>query len=230
MLCHRIRNRPPNPNGGSMIFGLQVLLVILVPLLDDGNALAPPSYVAAMIAIQTATVGLLGYRRTAAAIAVGGTLALSAVVVLGHRTPPMRLILWATLISGGATTVALTLKSAFAAGVPPVQRIFCGAAGYVMLGFVFAALHGLAGFLLQNGLLEQGAYLLQTGIERSRPIHWPDYVWLSFATLTTAGFGDVVAVGSLPSALATLEAVAGILFPATFIARIASLADAERRN
>ncbi len=229
MLFHRIGNRPPNPNGGSLIFALQVLLVVLVPLLDDGKALAPPSYVAALIAAQAGTVSLLGYRRTAAAISLWGTLTLSVVAILGFRTSPMRLVLWATLISGGATTVALTLKSAFAAGVPPVQRIFCGAAGYVMLGFVFAALHGLAGYLLQHGFLDQGAYLLQTGVERSRPIHWPDYVWLSFATLTTAGFGDVVAVGSLPSALATLEAVAGILFPATLIARIASLADAERR-
>lgn len=228
MLFHRIANRPPNPNGGSVIFALQILLVILVPLLDDGKALAPPSYVAALIAVQTATVGLLGYHRTAAAIALGGSLALSAVAILGFRTTPMRLALWATLVSGGATTVALTLKSAFASGVPPVQRIFCGAAGYVMLGFVFAALHGLAGFLLQNGILDQGAYVLQAGLERTRPIHWPDYVWLSFATLSTSGFGDVVAVGSLPSALATLEAVAGILFPATLIARIASLADSDR--
>ena len=230
MLFHRITNRPPNPNGGALIFALQILLVILVPLLDDGQALAPPSYVAAMITTQAATVGLLGYRRTAVAIALVSTLALSAVAILGFRNAPMRLVLWATLVSGGATTVALTIKSAFAAGVPAVQRIFCGAAGYVLLGFVFAALHGLAGFILQNGLLGQGAYALQAGIERTRPIHWPDYVWLSFATLTTAGFGDVVAVGSLPSALATLEAVAGILFPATLIARIASLADAERRS
>jgi len=107
--------------------------------------------------------------------------------------------------------------------VPPVQRIFCGAAGYVMLGFVFAAIHGLVGFLLDGG------YVIESGIERSRPPGWSDYVWLSFATLTTAGFGDVVSVGGVPSAVSTIEALAGMLFPATLIARIASLADGERR-
>lgn len=226
----RITNTPPNPHGGSMIFALQVLLIALVPILDDGQPLAPFSYVAAMIGIQSATVFLLGYRRTAAAIALSGLGALAIVIATDHRTVPLRFLLWATLLGGGATTVVLTIKSAFAAGVPPVQRIFCGASGYVMLGFVFAAVHGLAGFLLENGILHDGAYALQAGIERTRPIQWPDYVWLSFAILTTAGFGDVVTVGSVPSAVATLEAIAGILFPATLIARIASLADGDRRG
>jgi len=66
------------------------------------------------------------------------------VFLSGLKTGPIRLILWGTLMLAGTTAVALTLKSAFAAGVPPVQRIFCGAAGYVMLGFVFAAMSGIA--------------------------------------------------------------------------------------
>jgi len=218
----RIKNGHPNPNGGAPIFGLQLLLVVLVPILDDGAALAPLSYVAVLLGVLAATVSLLGYGRTAAAIGVAGVAVLGMVWVGGTTTGPIRLLLWATLIVAGVTTVALTLKSAFAAGVPPVQRIFCGAAGYVMLGFVFAAIHGLVGFL------NKGGYVVQAGIEGGRPIHWSDYLWLSFATLTTAGFGDVVSVGSAPSAVSTLEALTGILFPATLIARIASLADSRR--
>ena len=202
MLPARFSNRPPNPNGGVIIFGLQLLLVILVPILDDGRALAPLVYVGVLIACLATTVSLLGYGRTAATIAVVGGVAVALVVLAGRLVGPVRLVLWATLISAGAVTVTLTLKSAFAAGVPAVQRIFCGAAGYV----------------------------IQSGVERMRPIHWSDYVWLSFATLTTSGFGDVVSVGSVPSAVSTLEALAGILFPATLIARIASLADAGRRT
>ena len=218
----RIKNGHPNPKGGAAIFGLQLLLVVLVPILDDGAALAPLSYVAVLLGVLAATVSLLGYGRTAAAIGVAGVAVLGMVWVGGTTTGPIRLLLWATLIVAGVTTVALTLKSAFAAGVPPVQRIFCGAAGYVMLGFVFAAIHGLVGFL------NKGGYVVQAGIEGGRPIHWSDYLWLSFATLTTAGFGDVVSVGSAPSAVSTLEALTGILFPATLIARIASLADSRR--
>ena len=67
-----ITNRPPNPHGGSIIFGLQLLLVILVPLVDDGRRLAPLPYMAAMLAVQSLTVLLLGYRRTGSTIAVAG--------------------------------------------------------------------------------------------------------------------------------------------------------------
>lgn len=219
-----ITNRPPNPNGGALIFGLQLLLVILVPILDNGTPLTPLAYVATMLGVLATTVYLLGYGRTAATIAAVGGSVLVIVLLSGREAGSIRLLLWAALMLAGTTTVALTVKSAFAAGVPSVQRIFCGAAGFVMLGFVFAAIHGLVGLLLGGG------YVVQAGIERARPIHWSDYVWLSFATLTTAGFGDIVSVGSTPSAVATLEALAGILFPATLIARIASLPDGDRRH
>ncbi|MFZ4733723.1 MAG: ion channel [Pirellulales bacterium] len=224
MLPFRITNRPPNPNGGAWIFALQLLLVILVPILDDGALLAPLAYVAVLLGVLAVTVYLLGYRRTAATIAAGGAGVLGMVFLNGPETGPIRLLLWVTLMVAGTTTVALTLKTAFAAGVPPVQRIFCGAAGYVMIGFMFGAIHGLVGFLVGGG------YVLESGIESDRQIHWADYLWLSFATLTTAGFGDVVSVGPVSSAVSTLEALAGILFPATLIARIASLADSDRRG
>lgn len=214
---------PPMPHGGAVIFALQMLLVVLVPLLDDGRPLAPLLYVGVMITTQALTVFLLGYGRTSALIATVGGAVLAFAFVTGRITGSTRLLLWAALLSGGAATVALTVKSAFAAGVPAVQRIFCGASAYVMLGFVFAAIHGLVGYMLEGG------YSLEPGVEKLRTIRWSDYVWLSFATLTTAGFGDVVSVGAVPSAVSTLEALAGVLFPATLIARIASLADADRR-
>jgi hypothetical protein len=50
-----------------------------------------------------------------------------------------------------------------------------------------------------------------------------DFLWLSFSTLTTAGYSDMRPVGSWPCAIATLEGLCGILYPATLIARIASL-------
>jgi len=224
MVSLPLMNRPPNPNGGAMIFGLQLLLVILVPILDDGGLLTPLPYLAVLVGVLAATVHLLGYGRTAAAIAAGAGGVLALVFLIGGEDGPIRLLQWTALMLAGTTTVALTLKTAFAAGVPSVQRIFCGAAGYVMIGFMFGAIHALVGLTLGSG------YVLEAGIESDRPIRWADYLWLSFATLTTAGFGDVVSVGPVSSAVSSLEALAGILFPATLIARIASLADRDQRG
>jgi hypothetical protein len=98
-----------------------------------------------------------------------------------------------------------------------VQRIFCGAASFVQLGFMFATVHGLLGVALGDG------YALVAGVEDARPLRWVDFVWLSFSTLTTAGFGDVAPVSAAACAVSTLEGLCAILFPATLIARIASV-------
>jgi voltage-gated potassium channel Kch len=42
-------------------------------------------------------------------------------------------------------------------------------------------------------------------------------MWLSFVTLTTVGYGDVVPVHPLARSLATLEALTGVLFPSVLI-------------
>jgi hypothetical protein len=57
----------------------------------------------------------------------------------------------------------------------------------------------------------------------------PAWDQLAAATLlTTAGFGDVAPVTATACAISTLESLCGILFPATLIARIASLPAAPR--
>ena len=130
---------------------------------------------------------------------------------------PVRLQLWFSIVAACLTSAGLCIKSAFALRMPPVQRIFCGAASFVLIGFVFASVHALVGIGTGNG------YTLVGGVEQDRPLRWVDFVWLSFATLTTAGFGDVAPVNATACAVATLESLCGILFPATLIARIASL-------
>ena len=50
-----------------------------------------------------------------------------------------------------------------------------------------------------------------------------DAFWLSFSLLTTTGFAELAPAGRWGYTAAMLEAVCGVLFPATLIARIASL-------
>jgi ion channel len=47
--------------------------------------------------------------------------------------------------------------------------------------------------------------------------------YLSFVTLTTTGYGDIVPVHPLARSLCNLEAVVGQLFPATLLARLVTL-------
>jgi hypothetical protein len=54
--------------------------------------------------------------------------------------------------------------------------------------------------------------------------------YFSFVTLTTLGYGDIVAVHPMARMLVILEGVAGQLFPAILIARLVSLQVQSKRK
>jgi len=59
---------------------------------------------------------------------------------------------------------------------------------------------------------------------------WSDFIYLSFTTITTLGYGDVVPATSQARTLATFEALVGVFFVATLVARFASLYERADRN
>ncbi|MFM8414692.1 MAG: potassium channel family protein [Planctomycetota bacterium] len=208
--------RHPLVQHGGLIFLGQILLVLLVPLVDQGEMHTPVAMFAGAIAVSAVTVMLLGHRRPALALAAICGLAVVGLFVRGDTMQirlPGTLVLVVAYIWGSS----LCIRHAFVGEVAASQRILCGAASFIMLGFVFAVLHTLL------GVASPGAYVLPADLEGNRSPRWIDFVWLSFSTLTTAGYGDLAPVGRWASALCTLEALCGILFPATLIARIASL-------
>lgn len=217
-----ILHRPPVTQQGVVIFALQILLIVLIPALDDGGRIMPMPYAAASLAVSMLTVRFLGYPRTAWTIAAVSIAAIGWEIGLPRVPSLLRFPIWLSIVGACVVSAGLCIKTAFALRVPAVQRIFCGAASFVLIGFVFASVHGLVG--IGTGI----GYTLAGGVEHARQLRWVDFVWLSFSTLTTAGFGDVAPVTATACAVATLESLCGILFPATLIARIASLPPAPR--
>jgi len=206
------RRLHPAAHHGGVIFAGQILLLFAVPWLDEGERHVPLGVFATAIAVSAVTVLLLGHRRSATFLAALSGLSLVAILVAGERLN-LRLPGMLGLALVYARAAWLSVRHAFATGVTATQRILCGAAGYVMLGFIFAVLHALV------GMWQDGAYVSAAG----RQPRWLDFVWLSFSILTTAGFAEFVAVDRWASMLCSLGAITGVLFPATLIARIASL-------
>lgn len=204
---------------GGLIFLGQILLVMLVPLVDRGEVHTPVELFAAATAVSAMTILLLGRQRFALGLAVLAVVAFVGFLFRGDAIQirlPGTILLMAAYLWGSS----LSVRHAFSAELRASQRILCGASGFVMLGFMFAAVHMVVG----NSL--PGAYVMQTDVAGDAPPRWIDYIWLSFSTLTTAGYGDLAPVGRWANAACTLEALCGILFPATLIARIASLPSA----
>jgi hypothetical protein len=90
---------------------------------------------------------------------------------------------------------------------------------YLMLGLTFAILYSLM------EVMDPGAFLLPEGLADPKLGHGGEYVFIyfSFSTLTTLGFGDIVPVAPFARALTWMEAAAGQLYLAILIARLVGL-------
>jgi hypothetical protein len=69
-------------------------------------------------------------------------------------------------------------------------------------------------------LLQPGSFSLKT---QSSGGALPQLGYLSFTTLTTLGFGDILPVSPLARSLAVLEGLLGQLFPVILIARLVAM-------
>lgn len=202
---------------GSMIFLGQILVLGSVPIFDLGQNRAPPLFVIISLSVAIATTWSLGYQRLTYMLAGVSLVACGWTVFFrpvesGVQSAPLLIFLVVMLFCS-----YLCIRQAYKAGVASAQRIYCGVASFVMLGMVFAGIHCL---VYACGL---GEYRLPLEFEGIRNVRWVDFIWFSYATLTTAGYSDLVPVGSFSLTVSTFEGLCGILLPATLIARIASL-------
>ncbi len=85
---------------------------------------------------------------------------------------------------------------------------------YLLLGVVW----GSAYRLLE--VINPGSFSGPCGIDPETGVEIPNYVYFSFTTLTTLGYGDITPLSAPAKALATLEAVAGPLYITILISQL----------
>jgi hypothetical protein len=90
------------------------------------------------------------------------------------------------------------------------NQMFWGAAcGYVVFGITWGAFyHTLFIFLPQSF----------TNVS-----HWTDFLYFSFVTLTTMGYGDIAPVHPLARMLSIVEAMFGVLYTSLLVAKLVGL-------
>ncbi|PKN62721.1 MAG: hypothetical protein CVU57_22965 [Deltaproteobacteria bacterium HGW-Deltaproteobacteria-15] len=84
---------------------------------------------------------------------------------------------------------------------------------YFLIGIVWVHLY----FLLESG--SPGAFSLPRGLSRD-PVH---FIYYSFITLTTVGYGDILPVSNPARSLAVLEAMVGQMYLAVAMARLVAI-------
>ena len=95
------------------------------------------------------------------------------------------------------------------------DKLYAGIAGYILIGIFFAALLRL----LQD--LDPRAFSVDPSVQG--PPEFFDFIYVSFGTLTTAGFTGLTPVLQQARSLLVLEEITGFVYAALLVARLTSL-------
>jgi hypothetical protein len=107
--------------------------------------------------------------------------------------------------------------SVFAPGRITTDRVAGAIATYFLMGLLWGMVYGMIAAVNPESFTGIEAFSLE------QPGAQQDFLYFSFVTLTTLGYGDMAPVSSFARTLAWIEAVFGQLYLAVTIARLVSL-------
>ncbi len=201
------------------------LLLALVAMLAFLPLLAPWPLLMSSIASLVLLTGLLAVLRdrpfrlaVISALVVGLPLRWMA-QFWGNSTPVLLLLSHATIAITFAILEIVVLVRILTHSRVTRQSVIGAICGYVILGFLFAFVYAVLTYFNSNAINVGGQPL---GVEQVSNVqrHLSELVYFSFITLTTVGYGDIVPVSPIARSTVILEALAGQLYLAAFVARL----------
>src|SRR6476659_10206140 len=117
-----------------------------------------------------------------------------------------------------ATVPVVIARALWRRGVVDIHTVMGAICIYVLLGMMFAFVYAAI------DAISSGPFFVQTAHATA-----PDFLYFSFITQTTVGYGDFTASGDLGRALAVLEALTGQLYLVTIIAVLVSRLSSRTR-
>ena len=153
------------------------------------------------------------------ALALGVPTVIGQFGVYAAPTPTVLTATWALAFAFLAFTTVVILLAVLRPGKVTTDKLAGAICAYLMIGLTFSILFSLI------EVMRPGSFSLPQGLAGPALGHGGEYVFIyfSFTTLTTLGFGDVTPVASFARTLTWMEAVVGQLYLAILIARLVGL-------
>jgi hypothetical protein len=219
-----LRDRLRDPSLTVLLIVELCLIFLAAPLAAAGQPIARPvgeTLVLAMLVI----VVMLSHRRGAIAAILPGLAATLASRLPGPEWPSVSVSL---LHHGGniLTFSALSWVVAHAVYAPgriTFHRLQGAVVVYLNLGLIFASAFSLIWEL-------SPATFANLPAATGGPGELAAMMYFSLTTLTTTGYGDILAVGPFARSLANLESVIGQFYLAITVARLVTLELEDRRR
>jgi voltage-gated potassium channel len=200
-------------------FGLVLLLLIIsyfvIAAAGDGNAGRVASMIifatTTWLALRAAQVKRRILRVALALIPLGTAIAIILVLVGNDET--------ATIVSKMLTILLVVvapvaiLKRLVAHPVISLNTFYGAVCVYLLIAMFFATTYGLIALLTDQQFFAQ----LTTAPKDTPAV---DYLYFSFVTITTTGYGDLTAASSVGRMTAVMEAIFGQLYLITVVALV----------
>lgn len=226
--------RPPNMISRSLSYlrrdnSMSLLLIILVltvfvlyPL--AGNHILWMRVLALFIGINFITgVFILTQSRVKRLLGLGVTLTVFAVSLLDDGdSMTMRILEYSLWILYFLLLGLMLVQRVFSGDEVNIFRIEGAIAAYIIFGLMFAF-----GYMLIY-VVDPSAFNLHERLQMGDHRSGFHFVYFSFVTLCTLGYGDISPVSHIAQSVAIFEALFGILFPAILIARLVGLAGTKK--
>jgi len=118
--------------------------------------------------------------------------------------------------------ILLALPSLLRADEPGIEQVAASLSLYILIGMAWAIVY----YFIE--LLHNGAFAIDHGAEVMSGAEIANFVYFSFVTLTTLGYGDIVPLTCLARSFAILEAVCGLACLSFVVARLVGLSAASK--
>jgi len=164
-------------------------------------------------------IGLWSFHRSRRGFIIGIILATaSAISALVNAFVPGDLLVLGTmliLIAFCAMSLSIALRQVLLTEDIDLNRLVGAVCAYLLMGFMFGLIHILVAWLLPGSYKGIGPPVVEDqGVQ---------YIYYSFVTLTTLGYGDVTPVRPLAEAVAYIEAVIGVFYIAILVGTLIGL-------
>ena len=208
--------------GRSIFLLVSLLLLFLIdPVFSAGGVGIALSELLFSVVLLT-SVYTLSLRRSHAWIAVLLAAPAIASVWIAVFVPSiiLRVAALVLLLLFLVYTLTLTLWRVFTAETVTGDTIAAALNVYLMAGFAWSSVYTIL-FILSPDAFHVPEPPAQDGLFLT-PVRFQAFVYFSFVTLTTVGYGDILPMSRAARAFANLEAILGQFYLAVLVARLVS--------
>lgn len=212
------------------VLGIALLVQFIYPMTETGHII--PLLIYQIIYASLILVGIIlarNNRRLARLLYVSGATQVLAGTIYAFNPQAT----WANMIGYigymvfDLVVIWILFKYVFETPQITHDVIYAAIAIYLLLGAVFVPIYGFVEtltFELSDG--SQHAFVGASTAEHEL-VGWQDFIYYSYVTLTTLGYGDILPVTMTAKAAVTLEAIIGVMYLTIIMARLVSLYSAE---